>query len=78
MAKPSGHPQRDEGSVELGGYQQELTRTLGSFRVFTISVAVVIFPAYGDGLKDAGRVGIWLWVLMPVGPGPLALVYAPC
>lgn len=36
----------DDGdrSVELGGYQQELKRTLGSFQVFAISFASSRWP----------------------------------
>ncbi|WP_199882056.1 hypothetical protein [Streptomyces sp. CB03911] len=55
--------QDDGGSVELGGYRQELKRTLGSFQVFAISfafisVAVGIFATYDDVLLSAGPVGI--------------------
>lgn len=37
VAKASPDARADESSVELGGYQQELKRTLGSFQVFAIS-----------------------------------------
>ena len=52
------------GSVEGGGYHQELKRTLGSFQVFAISfafisVAVGIFATYDDVLQSSGPVGIW-------------------
>uniref|UniRef100_A0AAU3HVG6 Amino acid permease n=1 Tax=Streptomyces sp. NBC_01393 TaxID=2903851 RepID=A0AAU3HVG6_9ACTN len=68
-------------SVELGGYQQELKRTLGSFQVFAISfafisVAVGIFATYDDVLQTAGPVGIWLWVIAAVGQVLVALVVA--
>jgi hypothetical protein len=33
--------QSGEGSVESGGYQQELKRTLGSFQMFAISFAFI-------------------------------------
>ncbi|MFD7229953.1 APC family permease [Streptomyces sp. NPDC059881] len=73
----------DDGdrSVELGGYQQELKRTLGSFQVFAISfafisVAVGIFATYDEVLVTAGPVGIWLWVIAAVGQSLVALVVA--
>ncbi|WP_406354512.1 APC family permease [Streptomyces sp. NBC_00658] len=73
--------ERVETSVELGGYQQELKRTLGSFQVFAISfafisVAVGIFATYDDVLQTAGPVGIWLWVIAAVGQFLVALVVA--
>ncbi|MER5386060.1 amino acid permease [Streptomyces sp. NPDC002688] len=73
--------ERVETSVELGGYQQELKRTLGSFQVFAISfafisVAVGIFATYDDVLQTAGPVGIWLWVIAAVGQVLVALVVA--
>ncbi|GAA3817318.1 amino acid permease [Streptomyces phyllanthi] len=69
------------GSVELGGYQQELKRTLGSFQVFAISfafisVAVGIFATYDEVLLTAGPVGIWLWLIAAVGQTLVALVVA--
>ncbi|MDX3028144.1 amino acid permease [Streptomyces scabiei] len=71
----------DEDSTALGGYQQELKRTLGSFQVFAvsfafISVAVGIFSTYDDVLQNAGPVGIWLWVIATVGQVLVALVVA--
>ncbi|MER5468193.1 amino acid permease [Streptomyces sp. NPDC002685] len=70
-----------DSSVERGGYQQELKRTLGSFQVFAISfafisVAVGIFATYDDVLQTAGPVGIWLWVIAAVGQVLVALVVA--
>src|SRR3954465_4081442 len=67
--------------AELGGYRQELKRTLGSFQVFAISfafisVAVGIFSTYDDVLRNAGPVGIWLWVFAAVGQILVALVVA--
>ncbi|WP_329299641.1 amino acid permease [Streptomyces sp. NBC_00659] len=67
--------------MELGGYQQELKRTLGSFQVFAISfafisVAVGIFATYDDVLQTAGPVGIWLWLIAAVGQVLVALVVA--
>jgi len=43
----------EEPSLDLGGYRQELKRTLGSFQVFAISfafisVAVGVFGTYDD------------------------------
>src|SRR4051795_4938630 len=68
-------------SADLGGYRQELKRTLGSFQVFAISfafisVAVGIFGTYDDVLRSAGPVGIWLWVIPAVGQTLVALVIA--
>jgi hypothetical protein len=58
--KESGGAQTGEALVELGGYRQELKRTLGSFQVFAssafISVAVGIFATYDDVLVNAGPV----------------------
>ncbi|MEU8683982.1 amino acid permease [Streptomyces sp. NPDC048611] len=73
--------QNGDGSVELGGYRQELKRTLGPFQVFAISfafisVAVGIFSTYDDVLQNAGPVGIWLWVVATVGQILVALVVA--
>jgi amino acid transporter len=71
----------EEGSAELGGYRQELKRTLGTFQVFAISfafisVAVGIFGTYDDVLRTSGPVGIWLWVIVAVGQTLVALVMA--
>ncbi|MGW0557181.1 APC family permease [Streptomyces sp. NPDC002926] len=81
MAEASEVKQADESSVELGGYQQELKRTLGSFQVFAISfafisVAVGIFATYDDVLQNAGPVGLWLWPIAAVGQVLVALVVA--
>src|SRR5262245_66452324 len=77
---PHAAPSED-GSAELGGYRQELRRTLGSFQVFAISfafisVAVGVFSTYDDVLRTAGPVGIWLWVIAAVGQTLVALVIA--
>ena len=58
----------EEPSVDLGGYRQELKRTLGPFQVFAISfafisVAVGIYATCDDVLQNARPVGIWLWIL---------------
>ncbi|MDI9951323.1 amino acid permease [Rhodococcus sp. IEGM 1305] len=63
------------------GYKPELKRTLGSFQVFAvsfafISVAVGIFGTYDDVLRDAGPVGIWLWIIVALGQTLVALVIA--
>ncbi|WP_260146397.1 APC family permease [Streptomyces sp. 2132.2] len=68
-------------AVELGGYHQELKRSLGSFQVFAISfafisVAVGIFGTYDDVLRTAGPVGIWLWPVAGAGQILVALVVA--
>ncbi|WP_326648673.1 MULTISPECIES: amino acid permease [unclassified Streptomyces] len=81
VAEASKVAQADESSVELGGYQQELKRTLGSFQVFAISfafisVAVGIFATYDDVLQNAGPVGLWLWPIAAVGQVLVALVVA--
>ncbi|MFC9330851.1 APC family permease [Kitasatospora sp. NPDC057015] len=73
--------QDGEGAVELGGYRQELKRTLGSFQVFAISfafisVAVGIFATFDEVLVSSGPVGIWLWVIAAVGQTLVALVVA--
>jgi amino acid transporter len=81
MAVPAGTEQGADGAVELGGYQPELKRTLGSFQMFAISfafisVAVGIFATYDQVLQRGGPVAIWLWILVAVGQGLVALVYA--
>ncbi|MFF0190896.1 APC family permease [Streptomyces sp. NPDC005244] len=81
MADASEGVQTDESAVELGGYQQELKRTLGPFQVFAISfafisVAVGIFGTYDDVLRNAGPVGLWLWPVAAVGQTLVALVVA--
>ncbi|WP_351234499.1 amino acid permease [Streptomyces sp. NPDC002133] len=81
VAEVSTGAQGNESSVGLGGYQQELKRTLGSFQVFAISfafisVAVGIFATYDEVLLSAGPVGIWLWIIAAVGQTLVALVVA--
>jgi amino acid transporter len=71
----------EERSADLGGYRQELKRTLGSFQVFAISfafisVAVGVFGTYGQVLRTSGPLGIWLWVIAAVGQTLVALVIA--
>ena len=66
---------------DLGGYRQELKRTLGPAQVFAISfafisVAVGIFGTYDDVLRNAGPIGIWLWIIVAVGQTLVALVIA--
>jgi amino acid transporter len=68
----------EERSDSLGGYRQELKRTLGSFQVFAISfafisVAVGIFGTYDDVLQNSGPAGIWLWPIIAVGQTLIAL-----
>ena len=68
-------------AAELAGYSQELKRTLGPAQVFAvsfafISVAVGIFGTYDDVLRNAGPIGIWLWVIPTVGQTLVALVIA--
>lgn len=63
------------------GYEPELKRTLGGLQVFAvsfafISVAVGVFATYDDMLRDAGPVGIWLWVIAAIGQTLVALVVA--
>lgn len=88
----TGGPDGDSGAVDsgdgsagadvgLGGYRQELKRTLGSFQVFAISfafisVAVGVFATYDEVLRSSGPVGIWLWPLAAVGQTLVALVVA--
>ncbi|MFE2144377.1 amino acid permease, partial [Streptomyces sp. NPDC059456] len=87
MAQAPADPRDGRGgadgsdAVELGGYRQELKRTLGSFQVFAISfafisVAVGIFGTYDDVLRSAGPVGIWLWPAAGAGQILVALVVA--
>src|SRR5262245_24696800 len=81
MTKVSHAAPAEEPSDDLGGYRQELRRTLGAFQVFAISfafisVAVGVFSTYDDVLRTAGPVGIWLWVIVAVGQTLVALVIA--
>jgi amino acid transporter len=81
MAKVPPAELIEEPSADLGGYRQELKRTLGSFQVFAISfafisVAVGVFGTYDQVLHTAGPVGIWLWVIAAVGQTLVALVIA--
>src|ERR1700733_14669780 len=71
----------EEGLPDLGGYRQELKRTLGPAQGFAISfafisVAVGIFATYDDVLRNAGPIGIWLWIIVAVGQTLVALVIA--
>ncbi len=68
-------------AAELGSYNQELKRTLGPVQIFAISfafisVAVGVFGTYDDVLRNAGPVGIWLWVIPSFGQTLVALVIA--
>jgi hypothetical protein len=63
VKEPSEHAQGGEGSFDLGGYRQQLKRTLVSFH---------------EVVQGARPVGIWLWVLVLVGHAPVALGNAPC
>ena len=59
MAKVPHAELIEERSADLGGYRQELKRTLGPFQVFAISfafisVAVGIFGTYDDVLRTRG------------------------
>lgn len=81
MAEVATDAQDGEEALELGGYRQELKRTLGSFQVFAISfafisVAVGIFATFDEVLLSSGPVGIWLWVIAAVGQTLVALVVA--
>src|SRR5690349_9279775 len=71
----------EESATDLGRYRQELKRTLGPAQVFAISfafmsVAVGIFGTYDDVLRNAGPVGIWLWIIVAVGETLVARVIA--
>src|ERR1041384_8818569 len=78
--KESAPDSGDQECIECG-YEPELKRPLGSFQVFAvsfafISVAVGIFGTYDNVLRDAGPVGIWLWVVVACGQTLVALVIA--
>ena len=66
-----------DGSVERGGYHQELKRAVGSFQVFAIffafiSVAVSIFGTYDD------VAGLWTGWNLAAGWSPRAGKYWWC
>src|ERR1041384_4566659 len=78
--KESAPDSGDQECIECG-YEPELKRTLGPAQVFAISfafisVAVGIFGTYDDVLRNAGPIGIWLWVISAVGQTLVALVIA--
>src|SRR3954453_2455571 len=80
LEAPDATPTK-ESAADLGRYRQELKRTLGHSQVFAISfafisVAVGIFGTYDDVLRNAGPVGIWLWVIVAIGQTLVALVIA--
>jgi amino acid transporter len=71
----------EQPPVAPAGSEPELKRTLGSFQVFAISfafisVAVGIFGTYDEMLRSGGPLGIWLWPVVAVGQGLVALVIA--
>lgn len=81
MTDVSPGAQAADDLCEECGYEPELKRTLGPFQVFAfafafISVAVGIFGTYDDVLRNAGPVGIWLWIIVAVGQILIALVIA--
>ena len=81
MTEVSPDAQVADELCEECGYEPELKRTLGTFQVFAvsfafISVAVGIFGTYDDVLKNAGPVGIWLWIIVALGQTLVALVIA--
>ena len=70
-----------QDSRPSAGAQPQLKRTLGGFALFAISfafisVAVGVFATYGELLKTAGPVGIWLWIIVAIGQLLVALVVA--
>jgi amino acid transporter len=81
MATNAAPVPADRNPVAPPGPEPELKRTLGSFQVFAISfafisVAVGIFGTYDDMLRTGGPLGIWLWPIVSVGQGLVALVIA--
>lgn len=81
MASPTTPDPADGALRQDPGGQLPMKRTLGSFQVFAISfafisVAVGIFATYDELLVTSGPAGIWLWVLVAVGQGLVALVVA--
>ena len=81
MPDAPGATSPEKNAADLGGYRQELKRTLGPAQVFAISfafmsVAVGVFGTYDDVLQTAGPIGIWLWVIAAVGQTLVALVIA--
>jgi amino acid transporter len=80
LGAPKATP-TEENTADHGRYNQELKRTLGPAQIFAISfafisVAVGVFGTYDDVLRNAGPVGIWLWVIPSVGQTLVALVIA--
>ena len=81
MPKVLANTQAADSFFEDCGYEPELKRTLGSFQIFAISfafisVAVGIFSTFDDVLRNAGPVGIWLWIIVAIGQTLVPLVIA--
>src|SRR4051794_22567422 len=81
MPDAPGAAPPEKNAADLGGYRQELKRTLGPAQVFAISfafmsVAVGVFGTYDAVLQTVGPIGIWLLVIASVGHTLVALVIA--
>lgn len=78
---PGATDRQDDAVLGRYGYEQAFDRTISRFASFAvafsfISIATGIFTAYGFMLQAGGPLGIWTWLLVGVGQGAVALVFA--
>ena len=71
----------DDQAVIEAGYKPQLRRSVGFFSSFAISFSYMsvltgIVANYGFTLGKAGGFGIWSWLLVVLGHGLTALVFA--
>lgn len=72
---------QDDTVLQNYGYEQVFDRTISKFASFAvafsfISIATGIFTTYGFVLQSGGPLGIWTWLLVGIGQGAVALVFA--
>ena len=72
---------QDDAVLGRYGYEQAFDRTISRFASFAvafsfISIATGIFTTYGFMLQSGGPLGIWTWLLVGIGQGAVALVFA--
>lgn len=71
----------EDKALLADGYQPQLRRSLGAFSAFAFPFSVIsmttgIFANYGFVLNKAGPFGFWTWLLVAVGHGMVALIFA--
>jgi urea carboxylase system permease len=73
--------ERDEQDLEHFGYNQQLTRVLGSFSSFAASFSALslmtgIFQVWFIGYGFGGPASFWFWPIVVIGQLAVALVFA--